>query len=86
MDGRQPRAEGQGVDTCVVGINQRVGAYVEGLYAAIECSERGNDIFRATDFEDIDFETKLAGCGMRLADMCGGILDISDDRQSAKAG
>ena len=37
MDGRQPRAEGQGVDTCVVGINQRVGAYVEGLYAAIEC-------------------------------------------------
>ena len=62
--GRQPRAEGQGVDTCVVGINQRVGAYVEGLYAAIECSERGNDIFRATDFEGHrHFETKLAqGC------------------------
>ena len=61
----QPRAERQGVDARVVGVDEGVGTYIERLHIALECTERGRNLLGAANFEHIDFDTKLAGCFLR---------------------
>ena len=85
---RQSRAERQGVDARVVGVDQGVGTHIERLHAALERPERGRDVLGAPDFEHVDLEAKLAGCCLRLGDLQRGVgrSDIADDRQPTEAG